>query len=224
MRIPGTTPASETSLDEVGDDAHHCLIDRVRAGDAEALRTLLERSGAEVWSAIDREIGPTWRSLVDADDVMQVTYLEAFLHAADIRGNDEPAFASWLHRIARNNLQDAIKELQRKKRPSPALRVPQSDSGDSYQSLVELLGTTTSTPSRHVARQEASAAIEAALARMPAAYANVIRLYELEERDIDEVAAALGRSRGAIYMLKARAHELLRGLLGAETDFFSRTM
>jgi RNA polymerase sigma factor (sigma-70 family) len=149
--------------------------------------------------------------------------MEVFLGAPNMTARDGAGFVSWLHRIAEHNLRDAIKELERKKRPSPALRVAVGTSSDSYAALIGLLGTTSSTPSRQVARQEACAAIDAALARMPPDYAKVIRLYDLDERDIEAVAAELGRSTGAVYMLRARAHDLLRTLLGDETDFFTRT-
>lgn len=205
----------------MADDA--ILLSRAGAGDSEALRTLLESHGRQVWAAIDRDIGPAWQALIDADDVMQVTYMEAFLHAGDIRANNTAGFLNWLHNVAANNLRDAIKELGRKKRPSPAMRVGGGAKDQSYATLVELLGADSSTPSRHVAREEAAAAINAALARMPADYAEVVRLYDLEEQDIAAVGSRLGRSKGAVYMLRARAHDLLRSLLGQEADFFSRT-
>jgi hypothetical protein len=47
-------------------------------------------------------------------------------------------------------------------------------------------------------------------------------MYDLEDRAIDDVTKALGRTRGAVHMLRARAHERLRELLGAESIFFSR--
>lgn len=66
------------------------------------------------------------------------------------------------------------------------------------------------------------AELERMLSRLPADYERVIRMYDLEGRGIEEVASELGRSSGAIYMLRARAHERLAGLLGSESRFFSR--
>ena len=49
----------------------------------------------------------------------------------------------------------------------------------------------------------------------------MIRLYDLEGRPIAEVAAEMGRSSGAVHMLRARAHDRLRELLGPESAFFT---
>lgn len=204
-------------------DDESTLLSRVAARDADALRMLLERHGGAVWSAIQGDIAPQWRGMIEADDVMQVTYMEAFLRMDQLAARDAAGFVAWLRRIAQNNLRDAIKELQRKKRPPPAKRV-QAGAGDaSYLSLVELLGATHSTPSRQVAREEAAQVIDAMLERLPPDYAKVIRLYDLEGLEIAAVGDRLGRRPGAVHMLRARAHERLRTLLGAETDFFTHT-
>jgi DNA-directed RNA polymerase specialized sigma24 family protein len=73
-----------------------------------------------------------------------------------------------------------------------------------------------------VVQQEAVQVLNSLLERMPPDYAGVIRHYDLEERPVAEVAAALGRSAGAVYMLRARAHDLLRELLLEQTDFLTR--
>ncbi len=199
------------------------LLDAARAGDADALRVLLEQYGEKVWVEIDREISAPWRSLFDADDVMQVSYMEAFLQAAGLAARDGAAFAAWLRQIARNNLRDAIRELQCQKRPNPARRVRAGAGEDSHVALIELIGYASTTPSRAAARQEAASAVEAALARMPPDYATVIRLYDLEGRNAAEVASQMDRSSGAVYMLRARAHEALRSLLGDARGFLTRT-
>ncbi len=59
------------------------------------------------------------------------------------------------------------------------------------------------------------------LAKLPPDYATVIRLYDLQGKPIAEVAADLGRSEGAVYMLRARTHDRLRELLPGESKFFS---
>jgi RNA polymerase sigma factor (sigma-70 family) len=204
-------------------DEDAVFLTRAAKGDAAALRTLLERCGPQVWSEIDRDIGRRWQYVLEADDVMQVTYMEAFLQVEQLAARDTAAFVAWLRRIAQNNLRDAIKELERKKRPDPARRVHAPAGDESYVALVDLLGETTTTPSRHVAAGEAGRIVREMLDRLPADYATVIRMYDLEGRSAPDVAAAMGRSPGAVHMLRARAHDRLRSLLGAETNFFSRT-
>lgn len=198
------------------------LLDQTRSGKTDAFRELLERHGGAVWSHIDSDIGKQWRSSIDADDVMQVTYVEAFMQMDRLTARDTGGFISWVRRIAKNNLRDAIKELERKKRPESGNRVQSPTTEESYVALVDLLGQTSTTPSRHVAAAEAARAVNEMLDRLPPDYAQVIRLYDLEGMSIADVAAELGRSAGAVHMLKARAHDQLRSLLGNETDFFTK--
>lgn len=197
-------------------------IRRAVAGDAAAMRSLLERYGPQVWGEIRGRIGRKFQSLIDADDVMQVTYLEAFLQAEFITATDPTGFLAWIRRIAENNLRDAIKELERKKRPGPSRRIENTvDTEESCVALIELLGVDSATPSRVAARGEASGIVQRALDQLPSDYASAVRLYDLEGREIAEVAREMGRSAGAVHMLRARAHDRLRTLLGRPHQFFS---
>ncbi|HEY6563081.1 MAG TPA: RNA polymerase sigma factor [Pirellulaceae bacterium] len=192
-------------------------------GDRQALRSLLEVYGPVIHERIQRDIAPIWRSSLDADDVMQVSYLEAFLNQQAMTAVTGASFQAWLGQIARNNLRDAIKELGREKRPHPARRVTTASPDDrSCLQLLDVLSDGGESPSRHVARDEASQVIQSLVERLPADYAQVIRLYDLEERSIDEVATTMSRSAGAVHMLRSRAHDRLRGWIQSETDFFSR--
>ena len=197
------------------------LVRRAVRGDPEALTELLEREGPIVRQRIEHKIGVAWRSVLDADDVMQVSYMEAFLQIARFQPGGDGAFRAWLSQVAENNLRDAIKSLERAKRPDPRRRVHGPPGEESFVALVELLGVTNSTPSQHAARGEFKSAIDHALSRMPPDYSRVITLYDLEGRPATEVAAVMGRSSGAVFMLRARAHDKLRELLGSSSQFFS---
>lgn len=196
-------------------------LERAAAGDLAALRTLLETYGPQVCREIDGEIGVKWRGLVDAEDVMQVTYLEAFLNIREMEARTPAMFVAWLRRIADRNMRDAMRHFERQKRPDPNRRVTTAGNDGSYVALIELLGATTTTPSRQAASGELRGVIHQALDRLPTDYATAVRLYDLEGRDIQAVAEVMGRSPGAVHMLRARAHDLLRTQLGAETNYFT---
>ena len=198
------------------DDA---LVERAVAGEDEALSQLLERHGLRIRNELS--INPKWRSILDPDDVMQVTYLEAFLRIGQFSASGGRAFSVWLRRIAENNLRDAIRELTRDKRPPPQAQSPLDDG--SYVALVERMGWTTSTPSRATSAREVQGIVEDALRTLPPDYEKVLRLYELEGRSGPEVVEILGRSHGAVKMLLARARDRLHECLGASSKFFSDT-
>ena len=92
-------------------------LDQAVQGDADALMALLRQFGPAIRRRLD--INQAWRSKLDAADVMQVTYLEAFLRIGQLKTRDSEVFAAWLTRIAENNLRDAVRQFQRLKRPDP---------------------------------------------------------------------------------------------------------
>ena len=59
------------------------------------------------------------------------------------------------------------------------------------------------------------------VADMPIIYRTVVEMYDLEQRSVDDVARAVGRSPGAIFMLRSRAHRQLGALMGAASKFLS---
>jgi len=85
------------------------LLSKARAGDRDCLVSLLDHLGAEVRRRIEPKISPRQRSSLDADDVMQVTYLEAVLQFGGFRDGGVSALRAWLTRLAQNNLIDAIR-------------------------------------------------------------------------------------------------------------------
>ena len=189
-------------------------------GDANALSSLLEAHGTQVRARLKGKIASRYQAAFDEDDVMQVTYLEAFRGIGNYEPKDTRSFTAWLTRIAENNLRDAIKGLDRDKRPPREEQLVGHGESDSYVSLLETLGTTT-TPSRRVARDEIQQVVDDAISRLPEDYASVVRMYDLEGRSGPEVAKAMRRSRGAVHMLRARAHDCLKESLGTESNFFS---
>ena len=199
------------------DDAR--LVGSAVAGDKDALSALLRQHGPEVSRRL--HLSSIWQGVLDPEDVMQVTYLEAFLRVSEIAARDSNGFRAWLTRIAQNNLRDAIRELERQKRPDARRRVQQRADGDSCSSVLAGIARVTWTASQKAAEKESAFAIEAALAQLPPSYAKVLRLHDLEGRTVPEVAAELGRSTGAVYMLRARALDRLRELLGSESRYFS---
>jgi len=191
-------------------------------GDRKALAGLLKRHQDELRQWVAGRIGRRYRAALDADDVLQVTFMEAFIRVAQFVPSGPGAFGAWLRTIAENNLKDAIRELNRKKRPPRDQQVTASGSDDSYGDLLAALESMGTTPSGGAASREVCTLIEEALKKLPPDYEKVIRLYDLLGREGDEVARAMDRSPGAVHMLKARAHQRLAEILGESTKFFSR--
>ena len=177
------------------------------------LRRLLERAGPQLRAQLRLE--RRWRRLIDLDDVLQITFTEAFLALPDLRAKDEPAVIGWLANMARNNLRDAVRGFAAQRRPDGKNRVTPDADGASEREFFERLVLATTTPSRNVAAQELKDAIWAAVDNLPGAHATVIRGM-LRGGSAAELARELQRSPGAIHMLRARACDHLRAILGGQ--------
>lgn len=193
------------------------LARRAAQGDDEALADLLRLAGPTVRSRLVGRLQDSWGSMLDIDDVMQVTYLEAFLAIGRYTHGRDGDFAAWLTTIARNNLFDAERALKSKRR-RPAGRRLDPARTDSSVTLFENLMATSTTPSRYASTREACQMLKAAIEQLPADYLRVVQLYDLDGLAVAEVARRMDRSAGAVYMLRARALDRLRELLLSRVD------
>lgn len=187
------------------------LAARLATGDEDALSELLERSHSRLAATLKARVGKRYLGAIDVEDVLQVTYIEAFLDIGEFRRAANGSVFNWLLAIARSNLIDAIRALRRKRRPDPNKRI--RNVGDSYIELLLQLGTAPTTPSEDACRGEARDAVEGALKLLPPDYALVVRRHDLEGLPASAVAEEMRRSVPAVYMLKARAHDRLRRVL-----------
>lgn len=193
-------------------------IKKAVAGDPDALTEILALVGPQIERQL--QINPIWRNVLEPADVMQVTYLEAFLRINTFDPERGTPFAAWLRRIAENNLRDAIRGLERQKQPQPKNRVRPARYEDSLIGLYNILGTDSATPSRNMKQNEACKALETAISSLPDRYQEVLKMYDLEGKPIQDVADATGKSAGAVHMLRARAHDRLRECLGTASMIF----
>lgn len=194
------------------------LLKKAVSGDAEALGALLLRVGPPIEERIKHEISVKYQSVLDATEVMQTTYLEAVLAIRRFEPKGVGGFVRWLERIAENNLKDAIRGLKTEIHFRP---ISFARGDDSYGSLMERLTGAGTTPSGPSKKNESKERLEAAIARLPADYQRVIRMLDLEGRPVEEVAKVLGRSKGAVHMLHARAREHLKEWLGSLSFYFT---
>ena len=198
------------------EDAH---VARAVDGDGDALEQLLREVGPDVGRGLD--IAQRWRASFDREDVMQVTYLEACLRIGSLTSRTQEGFRAWLARIAENNLRDAVRALQRDRRPDGGgrRRATRGARTTAETLLASILGNDPTAGSA-AAEAEAAELLQRELRRLPASYRRVVEEVDLAERPVTEVAAELGKSRGAVHMLRARAHYRLAELLGGRRRFF----
>jgi len=200
------------------------LLKQAIAGDRAALSALLERHATSLRAQLLPQMPTRWQSVLSVEDVLQQTYADAFVDIRSLRSAETRTLQAWLLRLAKRNLIDAIRMLEAAKRGGDKRRIEATSREDSYVALHEMLGAVTNTPSRDARRQEAVGALDEAVSKLPETHRKVVQMYDLEGRSIEEVARAVGRTPGATYMLRARAHRMLAEAIGTPSKFFGDSM
>lgn len=195
------------------------LLERAKEGAQRELGELLKRHGPPLRQRMD--INVKWRSVLEPDDVMQATYLEAAMDIQSFTGSPEQ-FSGWLWTIAQNNLRDAITELERKKRPHPDKRVEPSTGSDPLLDLYQAMTAGATTPSGRFARNEIIAILNSEIETLPEDYGKILRLHYFQDLPFKAVAKEMGRTYGAVVLLHHRARARLAQRLGSPSRFFSK--
>jgi RNA polymerase sigma-70 factor, ECF subfamily len=196
------------------------LVRRAVQGDGDALQWLIVHYHGVLYAQVDKRLSAKVRRQIDADDVLQHAYIAAFRTIQDQTFDGPAGFYKWLERIAIERQQDIERGMRRKKRDIGRDWHANSAGGarlspTSYHALLNVLETSGDTPSRYAARREASAAVVSSLARLTDEQRDVIHMRFLEDLPIPAIAAAMGKSEAAIYMLCARGLKSLSVFLGA---------
>jgi RNA polymerase sigma-70 factor (ECF subfamily) len=201
-------------------DTSHALLLAAVAGDECALERLLLERYDSLRAYLAPRIPDSLRGLIDADDILQQTFVEAFRDVSRFQPRSLDAFAGWLKTIAEHRLLDAIKHQRRKKRGGDVKRVEASREQSSAVNLLAELEADGLTPSRVIAADEATALLQVNMARLPQQYGDALRLRYLEGLNDEEAAARLGQSPDAVRGLCFRAKKKLREAMGKSSLYY----
>jgi RNA polymerase sigma-70 factor (ECF subfamily) len=161
------------------------LVEAAQADPARFL-DLYDRYFHRVWAYVIRRTGER----AEAEDITSEVFRRALENLRGYESRGVP-FAAWLLRIAANLLADRFQKAGRES-PDPVPESAEADAGLERRALLFQL-----------------------VDRLPEAQRHVIELRYVEGRSLFEVAAALGKTEGAIKQLQRRALEQLRTELEA---------
>lgn len=210
---------------EEGDRASSLLRARAIQGDRDALGELLFQHYDRLYRFVATRIPARAQTIIGVEDVLQDTFVLAFRAMARFEDRGADAFAAWLQTLADRSLRDRLRAWKRQKRGGRVRRLSWSRAS-SQQSLADLAETLRprgdATPSQLVARDEAIRAIQVGIAALPDDQRDAIRLRYLDHHTVEEAAANMERTSGAIRGLVHRAKQSLRHALGKSTRWFTR--
>jgi RNA polymerase sigma-70 factor, ECF subfamily len=157
------------------------------------------------------QVEPRFRAKFDPSDIVQQTMLEAVRGWPQFRGGTEAELAAWLRQILAHVLLHEMRRFGAAQRRDVGREVSLEQAlAESSRRLKDALAAPGSSPSEQTDRHELELRLADALVRLPADYAEVIMLRNVEGLSHDEIAQRMGRGVGAVRMLWVRALGRLR--------------
>ena len=181
------------------DDA--TLMSRVRDGDEDAFRLLIERYQRIVINMIYRSIGDSW----EAEDLAQRVFLQVFRSAPRYQATAK--FTTWLFTITHNTILNEHRRRARHRAESlEAITQPTGPDDIAH----ELPDTRAEDPSAAAAENELKDRIQAAIQNLPEAQRTAVLLCRFEGLAYEEIAKVIGCSVSATKSLLHRARATLK--------------
>ena len=204
------------SLERQNDD--HAALEAARQGDRTQLEELLahhrERLRRMVQFRMDRRV----QGRVDASDVIQEAYAEAFTRLDEYARDASVPFYVWLRFLTNQKLAQVHRQHLGVQARDAARDVPlgggATASETSAMLATQLVGQLT-TPSEAAVRAEAQAQLQAALEDMDDVDREILVLRHFEQMTHVETAAALEITESAATSRYVRALQRLKGVLSA---------
>ena len=186
------------------EDTERDVVRRVRNGDSDAYRLLVERYQARIHRLVGRLLGPDHG---DVDDVVQEVFVKAFFSLSKFR--EDATFGTWITRIAINRARDELKKQSGK------VSLDAEPGEEAVQGLRDLLSAEPSQDEREDGRPDSPVTLLVArtVAGLPDRLRVVVTLKDMEGNSYQEVAGILKCSVGTVKSRHARARERLRQML-----------
>jgi RNA polymerase sigma-70 factor (ECF subfamily) len=172
------------------------IIARVRMGETALYELIMRRYDQRLYR-ITRAI---LRDENEAEDVLQESYIRAYVHLDQFAGHAK--FSTWLTKIA---IHEALARQRQRNRIVDIVNTP-----DAEMQNMESLKSQSPSPEQQSLDLQARKFLEAAIDSLPERYRSVFILREIEELSTAETAACLELSEETVKVRLHRSREMLR--------------
>jgi RNA polymerase sigma-70 factor (ECF subfamily) len=179
-------------------------LERVRAGDRDAFRPLVERHQDAVYSFVLRLV----RNPDVAEELAQEAFVRAYTSLDTFRGASR--FRTWVIQIALNLVRDRRRAEGRR----PVLISMNELRDQAARSGSSVDAEASHDPEWNLAREELTSRLDGAIGRLPQDYREVFLLKHVEGLSYEEISSMTGVSIGALKVRAHRARLRLREWLG----------
>ena len=181
------------------------IVSRVVEGQTALFEVLMRRHNERIYRAARSIV----RDEVEAEDVMQQAYVNAYAHLRQFDGRAK--FSTWLTRIA---IHEALGRVRRRGRY-------ESVDFSQEESPIVPPRTTAPDPEHHAFAGELRALLESAIDTLPDGLREVFMLREVDGQSTADTAECLSVSEDVVKTRLSRARALLRRELAARTGMLA---
>ena len=201
------------------------LLNRVKAGDQQALAELFSLHRDRLWQVINFRLDSRLRGRVDADDILQEAYLDAAQRIKHYLDNSTHTFFVWLRLIANQTLIDVHRRHlgAQMRDASRDMSIHAHYANATSMSIASQLLGNFASPSQAAMRDEISVQLDQAIESMEPIDREVLALRHFEELTNSEVAEVLNIQQKAASIRYRRALKRLKEILAKLPGFDSDT-
>jgi RNA polymerase sigma-70 factor, ECF subfamily len=178
------------------DDAE--LVRRALGRDEAAVRAIMQANNRRLY----RLARGILRNDAEAEDVVQDTYVRAFTHLEQFRGDS--SLSTWLTRIAMN---EALGRLRRQK---PGVEWSELEKSAPQAQIIPFPLASNDDPEKSMAQREIREVVEHAIDELPEPFRLVFITRVVEGMNVEETAEILGLKPETVKTRLHRARNLLR--------------
>jgi RNA polymerase sigma-70 factor, ECF subfamily len=182
------------------------LVAAAKSGQRAAFGELCERNAKKIFRVARR----ITRNREDAEDAVQDSFLNAFVHLTDFDGRSQ--FSTWLTRIAINS---ALAKL-RKNRRVREVPMEEPNATAEFETHYETRDTAPN-PEESYSQLERKEVVSAAIGGLQPGARRVVRFHQLQELSARETAQILGVSTTAVKSRMFHARAALREMLSIKS-------
>jgi RNA polymerase sigma-70 factor (ECF subfamily) len=197
------------------------LVERMRAGDAEALAQFVEARRPQLLTYIQRQLSDGLRRKVEPEDVLQDATAEAVRALGSVDLSSWDPFG-WLCQIAERRIIDAHRRFfgaqKRDASREVSINAPGGGADGSRQGIVNLLVASITSPTQALSRKGREFRLLEALKTLPEDQQEALRMRYVENKPSKEIAERLGKTDGAVRVMLTRSLQKLQGILGEESS------
>jgi RNA polymerase sigma-70 factor (ECF subfamily) len=195
-----------------GAEADAGLIDRLKAGDHDALESIFHLYSGKLYNVANRILGG---DAPDAEEVIQDVFLTAFRKSRMFQGHSQ--FSTWLYRLTVNAALGRIRRSKKSKEVAYEEFLPKFQD-DGHHRMRPVVDWSDNLDEKY-AKSEIQALIAKALDQLKPVDKTVVVLSDLEGLSDKEIAAATGLTVSAVKTRLHRARLFLRGKLAVQLGF-----